>query len=56
VKTPTTPAAIHEPCQSESEISLTLDTFLGNPIPDTFLRSKEQPLSTNSDGSIAAAT
>jgi hypothetical protein len=36
VKTPTTAAAIHAPCQSGSVVSLTLETPLGNPIPEIF--------------------
>jgi hypothetical protein len=34
VKTPTTAAAIQAPCQSGSVVSLTLETPLGNPMPE----------------------
>jgi hypothetical protein len=36
VKTPTTPAAIQAPCQSGSDVSLTLERFLSKPNPEMF--------------------
>jgi hypothetical protein len=44
VNTPTTAAAIHAPCQSDIEISLTLETSFGKPIPETSSDLSEQPL------------
>jgi hypothetical protein len=44
VMTPTTPPAIHAPCQSEREISLMLETPLGKPIPEMSLELKEHPV------------
>ena len=44
VITPTTAAAIHDPCQRDSEISLTLETFFGKPIPEMSFELNEHPL------------
>jgi hypothetical protein len=44
VKIPTTAAAIQAPCQSEREMSFTLETPLGKPIPEISSDLNEHPL------------
>jgi len=51
VITPTTPAAIHAPCHSDKDASLTLVTPSSNPSPDTF----EQPVRSNTAGTTIPA-
>jgi hypothetical protein len=56
VKTPTTPPAIHAPCHKEIEMSLTLETPFGKPMPEISSDLNEQPERRSSAGRKIAAT